>query len=98
MCSECKFWGTIVAAVEPATRPAATAAYDIADTEVLLVRAFGQIPTDTVTASAVKSKMLALNPSFDQANYAAAPSGISSPASATGSPPSAGPDRTSSSP
>ena len=69
VCSEYKFWRTIVAAVEPATRPAATAAFDIADAEELLVRAFGQIPADTVTASAVKSKMLALDPSFDQANY-----------------------------
>lgn len=37
--------------------------------EELLVRAFGQAPADTVTASAVKSKMLALDSSFDQANY-----------------------------
>ena len=69
VCSEYKFWGTIVAAVEPATRPAVAAAFDIADAEELLVRAFEQIPTDSATAGTVKSKMLALDPSFDQANY-----------------------------
>jgi hypothetical protein len=47
VCSEYKYCGTIVAAVEPATRPAATAAFDIADAEELLVRAFEQIPTET---------------------------------------------------
>lgn len=59
--------GTIVTAVGPATRSAATAAFDIADAEEIHLRAFGQIAADTVTASAVKSKMLALDPSFDQA-------------------------------
>ena len=69
VCSEYRIWGTIVAAVEPATRPAVTAAFGIAAAEELLVRAFEQIPTDTATGGTVKNKMLALDPSFDQANY-----------------------------
>lgn len=69
VCSEYKFWGTIVAAVEPATRPAVTAAFNIADAEALMLRAFEQIPTDTPTAGTIKNRMLALDPSFDQANY-----------------------------
>ncbi|MBX7270049.1 NYN domain-containing protein [Micromonospora sp. Llam7] len=69
VCSEYKFWGTIVAAVEPATRPAVTAAFDLTQAERLLVRAFEQLTTDTPTASTVKNKMLSLDPSFDQANY-----------------------------
>ncbi len=69
VCSEYKFWGTIVAEVEPAARPAVSAAFDIADAEALLVRAFEQIGTETPTAGTVKNKMLVLDPSFDQANY-----------------------------
>lgn len=69
VCSEYKFWGTIVAEVEPAARPAVTAVFDIAAAEALLVRAFEQIPADTPTAGTVKNKMLVLDPAFDQANY-----------------------------
>ena len=69
VCSEYKFWGTIVAEVEPAAQPAVSAAFDIADAEALLLRAFEQIGTDTPTAGTVKNKMLVLDPSFDQANY-----------------------------
>ncbi|MFI6272492.1 NYN domain-containing protein [Micromonospora zamorensis] len=69
VCSEYKFWGAILAAVEPASRPAVTAAFDIRDAERLLIRAYEQLTTDTPTAGTVKNKMLALDPSFDQANY-----------------------------
>ena len=68
MC-EYKFWGTIVAVVEPATRPAVTAVFGSAAAEELLVRACEQIPTETATGGTVKNKMLALDPSFDRANY-----------------------------
>ncbi|WP_051797592.1 OST-HTH/LOTUS domain-containing protein [Catenuloplanes japonicus] len=69
VCSEYKFWGTIFAEVEPATRPALTAAFDLADAERLAVQAITQSRVDTPTASALKNKMLALDPSFDEANY-----------------------------
>ena len=69
VCSEYKFWGTIAAAAEPAAQPAVSAAFDIADAEGLLVRAFERIPTDAPTAGTIKNKMLALDPSFDEANY-----------------------------
>ncbi|WP_092558051.1 NYN domain-containing protein [Actinoplanes derwentensis] len=69
VCSEYKYWGTIVAEVEPAARPAVSAAFDIAAAEALLVRAFEQIGIATPTAGTVKNKMLVLDPSFDQANY-----------------------------
>lgn len=69
VCSEYKYWGTIAAAVEPTAQPAAPAAFDIADAEALLLRAMQQLPIDTPAASAVKNKMLALDPAFDEANY-----------------------------
>ena len=69
VCSEYKYWGTIAAAVEPTAQPAATAAFNIADAQTLLLRAMQQLPTDTPTASAVKNKMLTLDPAFDEANY-----------------------------
>ncbi len=38
VCSEYKFWGTIVADVDPATRPAVTAVFDLADAERLVIQ------------------------------------------------------------
>ena len=67
VCSEYKYWGTLVAEVEPEARP--VAAFDIADAERLLVRAFGESSSDTLTAGGLKSKMLALDPAFDEHNY-----------------------------
>ena len=67
VCSEYKYWGTLVAEVEPDVRPAA--AFDIRDAERLLVRAFEESSSETMTAGGLKSKMLALDPSFDEHNY-----------------------------
>ena len=67
VCSEYKYWGTLVAEVEPAARPAA--AFDIGDAEQLLVRAFEESNGETMTAGGLKSKMLALDASFDEHNY-----------------------------
>jgi len=67
VCSEYKYWGTLVAEVEPAARPAA--AFDIAEAEQLLVRAFEESSSETLTAGGLKSKMLALDPAFDEHNY-----------------------------
>ncbi len=67
VCSEYKYWGTLVAEVEPAARPAA--AFDISEAEQLLVRAFEESGSETMTAGGLKSKMLALDASFDEHNY-----------------------------
>jgi uncharacterized LabA/DUF88 family protein len=74
VCSEYKFWGTLIrqadpAAVEPIAQGLAPAAFDLADAHALLVRAIEQCTADTPPASAVKHKMRALDPSFDEANY-----------------------------
>ena len=65
VCSEYKYWGTLVAEVEPA------AAFDITEAEQLLVRAFEESSSETLTAGGLKSKMLALDPAFDEHNYGA---------------------------
>ena len=69
VCSEYKYWGTLVAEVEPDARPAA--AFDISEAEQLLVRAFEESSSETLTAGGLKSKMLALDPAFDEHNYGA---------------------------
>lgn len=69
VCSEYKYWGTLVAEEDPAARPAVNAAFDIAAAEALLIRAFEDSAKATLTASAVKNKMVALDSSFDERNY-----------------------------
>jgi uncharacterized LabA/DUF88 family protein len=69
VCSEYKYWGTLVAEVEPEVRPAVNAAFDISTAEQLLVRAFEESNAETMTAGGLKSKMLALDAAFDEHNY-----------------------------
>jgi hypothetical protein len=69
VCSEYKYWGTLVAEVEPDARP--TAAFDISEAEQVLVRAFEESSSERMTAGGLKSKMLALDPAFDEHNYGA---------------------------
>jgi len=69
VCSEYKYWGTLVAEVEPAARPAAHDAFAVADADAVLVRAFEESGFETMTAGGLKSKMLALDPAFDEHNY-----------------------------
>jgi len=69
VCSEYKYWGTLVAEVEPEVRPVLNAAFDIASAEQLLVRAFEETNAETMTAGGLKSKMLALDAAFDEHNY-----------------------------
>jgi uncharacterized LabA/DUF88 family protein len=71
VCSEYKYWGTIVAAVNPAVRDEVEANFNIADAERLVVAAMEEAPDDSATGSWLKSKMLALDPSFDEHNYGA---------------------------
>lgn len=69
VCSEYKLWGAIVARVEPDAVPPSQPGFLIADAERLLVAAMEQAAAATPTASQVKARMLALDPSFDEANY-----------------------------
>ncbi|ALG14545.1 hypothetical protein AOZ06_39535 [Kibdelosporangium phytohabitans] len=72
VCSEYKLWGSIVARVDPPAEPPTPPAQRgsrLADAEALLVTAMRQIPTKSPTASQLKAKMVALDPSFDQARY-----------------------------
>ena len=72
VCSEYKYWGTIVAAVNPSVRAEVDAKFDIADVERLVVAAMDEAPDDdTATGSWLKSRMLSLDPSFDEHNYGA---------------------------
>jgi uncharacterized LabA/DUF88 family protein len=69
VCSEYKYWGTIVAAVNPEVRAEVGAKFDIADVERLVTEAMEESPDATATGSWLKSKMLALDPAFDERNY-----------------------------
>jgi uncharacterized LabA/DUF88 family protein len=71
VCSEYKYWGTIVAAVNPAVRAEVDAKFDIADVKRLVIAAMDEAPDDTATGSWLKSRMLSLDPSFDEHNYGA---------------------------
>jgi uncharacterized LabA/DUF88 family protein len=69
VCSEYKYWGTIVAEVNPAVRAEVGANFDIADARRLVRAAMEEAPGDSATGSWLKSKMLALDPAFDERNY-----------------------------
>ncbi len=74
VCSEYKFWETVLRHADPAdkitaNRHPATAASDTTQARHLLVQAMSQIMTDTPTASAIKTKMLALDPTFDESAH-----------------------------
>ncbi len=71
VCSEYKYWGTIVAAVNPRVRAEVGANFNIEDARRLVVEAMEETPGDSATGSWLKSKMLALDPSFDERNYGA---------------------------
>lgn len=73
-CTEYILWGSIVDRVDPPTgdteeAPPAQPGFQLADPEELLVTAMERITAATPTASQVKSKMMALDPSFDYALY-----------------------------
>jgi uncharacterized LabA/DUF88 family protein len=74
VCSEYKLFGSIVALVDPPDQAGALEqptqpGFGLATAERLLVSAMEQITAATPTAAAVKAKMIALDPSFDVANY-----------------------------
>ncbi|OXR47113.1 hypothetical protein B7C42_00235 [Nocardia cerradoensis] len=74
MCSEYKFWETVLRQAEPSVATAGKAkpqssVGSVNQAKQLLTEAVSQITTDTPTASAIKSKMLALDPTFDENRY-----------------------------
>jgi NYN domain/OST-HTH/LOTUS domain len=69
VCSEYKYWGTIVAAVNPRVRAEVGANFNIEDAKRLVVAAMEESPDASATGSWLKSKMLALDPAFDERNY-----------------------------
>jgi uncharacterized protein (TIGR00288 family) len=69
VCSEYKYWGTLVAAVEPSAKPTVEKTFDIKDGERLLVHAMRQRDGDDAPGAWLKHKMLALDPAFDEQNY-----------------------------
>lgn len=71
MCSQYKFWPTLVsqAAGTTSPAPATSGGFDLAAAHALLVRAIEQAPTEHPTAAGVKNRMRTLDPAFDEANY-----------------------------
>jgi uncharacterized protein (TIGR00288 family) len=69
VCSEYKYWESLVAANIPEARPALDSRFDIADAERLLRMAMEESSTSAPVGSWLKSKMLALDPTFDERNY-----------------------------
>jgi hypothetical protein len=58
-----------VAAVNPEVRAEVGAKFDIGDVERLVTEAMEESPDASATGSWLKSKMLALDPAFDERNY-----------------------------
>lgn len=74
VCSEYKYWETVLRQAAPSASPAGGAKPPASPKSIdpakrLLAEAVSQITTDTPTASAIKSKMLALDPTFDENRY-----------------------------
>lgn len=80
VCTEYKYWGTLVADVDPTATTAmtaVTAAFDVFDAVDLLVRAMTLLNETSTSqddegwlfAGEIKNMMLRLDPSFDQSNY-----------------------------
>jgi uncharacterized LabA/DUF88 family protein len=65
VCSEYKYWGTLVAEVEPAARP--VAAFDITDAERLLVRALEESGVETMTAGGTEEQDAGARPGVRRA-------------------------------
>ncbi len=69
VCSEYKYWGTLVAQVAPNPDDHLADEFDIGTAEVLLVAVMEQSTVATPTAGWVKNKMISLDPAFDERNY-----------------------------
>ena len=83
VCSEYKYWGTLVAEVEPAARPAA--AFDISEAERVLVRAFEESSSDTLTAGRAEEQDAGPGPGLRRAQLRGAElPGVPDPAAEAG--------------
>lgn len=75
VCSEYKYWGTLLAEVNPAVRSAVQADFDVAVAIRVLLRAIDQVSDTTAdgwaAAGPLKSRMLSIDSAFDNANYGA---------------------------
>jgi len=69
VCSEYKYWGTLVAAVEPSAKPTVEKTFDIKHGEELPIRAIKQSNTPTPVAAWLKARMLTLDSAFDERTY-----------------------------
>ncbi|MFD9889739.1 NYN domain-containing protein [Amycolatopsis sp. NPDC059027] len=69
VCSEYKYWGTLVAAADPTIRPNVKAAFDIKHGEKLLLQGMQQRVGGDAPGAWLKHKMLSLDPAFDERNY-----------------------------
>jgi hypothetical protein len=69
VCSEYKYWGTLVAQVDPEPGDHLADEFDIAMAENLLVTVMEQSTVATPTAGWVKNKMISLDSAFDERNY-----------------------------
>jgi uncharacterized protein (TIGR00288 family) len=75
VCSEYKYWGTLVAQVDPGTPLPAGKAFDIKESLALLLHALegsaDATGSEWASAGPLKNRMLVSNAAFDNANYGA---------------------------
>lgn len=69
VCSEYKYWGTLVAQVQPEPGDHLADEFDITTAENLLVTVMEQSTVSAPTAGWVKNRMISLDPAFDERNY-----------------------------
>lgn len=67
--SEYQYWAALVDAAKLAASTTVNPSPDVTAAEKLIIRAFEQTAGETLTASALKGRMLALDPSFDERDY-----------------------------
>lgn len=69
VCSEYKYWASLVAAVDRNARSAVAAEFDLGDVQPLVRAALASSNTQPTQASWLKHRMLILDPAFDGRNY-----------------------------
>lgn len=69
VCSEYKYWATLVAAVDPRARAAVAAEFDLEGVRPLLLTALRESNSAPALAAWLKGKMRELDPAFDERNY-----------------------------
>ncbi|GAA3118677.1 NYN domain-containing protein [Planomonospora alba] len=69
VCSEYKYWGTLVAEVDPEVRKIVGKRFHIADAEQWVRAALEERPDGSAPGAWLKQRMRTLSPSFDERNY-----------------------------